>query len=226
MLRQKPTPHRPGIALCQPRGPAGQGTPKKKYTKNENTTTNTSCVMCDVMEEWWVDTPKRISPPLPKIMLCAAPTGGTALPSQPLKCKKGQPDSGTACLVTVTTQPGMLTPQQHSAAPLGGWPQGRRGLAGQEGSPPPPAFRYWDKGGGSLAVWAASVGVQAATCGTTVVAHKRATPPTTLSVRCVGGVISRPGCRQWCASFLFFFFWASGRKVPLGWVGPHLPVVQ
>ena len=80
-----------------------------------------SCDGSSMRREWWVDTPKRISPPLPKIMLCAAPTGSTALPSQPLKCKKGQPDSGTACLVTVTTQPGMLRPgtDRQAPAPLG-----------------------------------------------------------------------------------------------------------
>lgn len=53
-------------------------------------------------------TRKRISPPLPKIMLCAGPTKGSALPSHHQKCKWWQPDSRTAFLITVTTQPGML----------------------------------------------------------------------------------------------------------------------
>ena len=53
-------------------------------------------------------TRKRISPPLPKIMLCAGPMKGSALPSHHLKCKRWQPDSRAAFLITATTQPGML----------------------------------------------------------------------------------------------------------------------
>ena len=53
-------------------------------------------------------TRKRISPPLPKIQLCADPHWGPALPGRCEKCKSQQPDSRTACVITVATQPGML----------------------------------------------------------------------------------------------------------------------
>ena len=53
-------------------------------------------------------TRKRISPPLPKIVLCASPHWGPALLSRHTKCKVQQPNSRTACVITVSTQPGML----------------------------------------------------------------------------------------------------------------------
>ena len=52
---------------------------------------------------------KRIFPPLPKILLCADPHWGPALLGRHQKCKWQQPNSRTACLITVATQPGMLT---------------------------------------------------------------------------------------------------------------------
>ena len=53
-------------------------------------------------------TRKRIFPPLPKIQLCAGPHWGPALRGRREKCKSQQPHSRTACVITVTTQPGML----------------------------------------------------------------------------------------------------------------------
>jgi len=47
-------------------------------------------------------------PPLPKIMLCAKGETPLALPGHKAKCKAEHPNSRTACLITATTQPGML----------------------------------------------------------------------------------------------------------------------
>lgn len=44
---------------------------------------------------------KRRSPPLPKILLCAAHWCDAALPGSHLKCKKWPLDRRTACLITV-----------------------------------------------------------------------------------------------------------------------------
>ena len=57
-------------------------------------------------------TRKRIFPPLPKILLCAHPRKEWALPSRCKKCKSRQPSSRTACLITVTAQPGMLNDER------------------------------------------------------------------------------------------------------------------
>ena len=64
-------------------------------------------------------TRKRISPPLPKILLCADPHWEPALLSRRKKCKLQQPNSRTACVITVATQPGMLR-CGWGGGPLGG----------------------------------------------------------------------------------------------------------
>ena len=79
-------------------------------------------------------TRKRISPPLPKIQLCASPHWGPALPSRHTKCKVQQPDSRTACVITVATQPGMLP-----LCPVR--PDGGRGMVGA--SPRPEGKGRW-----------------------------------------------------------------------------------
>ena len=65
-------------------------------------------------------TRKRISPPLPKIKLCADPHWGPALPGRCEKCKSQQPDSRTACVITVATQPGMLPSLRTARRPSAG----------------------------------------------------------------------------------------------------------
>ena len=66
-------------------------------------------------------TRKRISPPLPKIQLCASPHWGPALPSRHTKCKVQQPNSRTACVITVSTQPGMLSWEREDGGMVATW---------------------------------------------------------------------------------------------------------
>ena len=73
------------------------------------------CVKIFLEKKWWVDAQAHRTTATKNYAVCC-PHMGTALPSQPPKCKGGQPDSGTACLVTVTTQPGMLSPKPPPAS--------------------------------------------------------------------------------------------------------------
>lgn len=76
-------------------------------------------------KKWWVDAQAHRTTATKNYAVCC-PHMGTALPSQPPKCKGGQPDSGTACVVTVTTQPGMLkgNPKRDRPPQPEPWPQG------------------------------------------------------------------------------------------------------
>ena len=80
---------------------------------------------CILDEKDGGSTRKRISPPLPKILLCADPHWEPALLSRRKKCKLQQPNSRTACVITVATQPGML--RVHLEGQPEGWGNARRG---------------------------------------------------------------------------------------------------
>ena len=82
-------------------------------------------------------TRKRIFPPLPKIQLCAGPHWGPALRGRREKCKSQQPHSRTACVITVTTQPGMLPAVRGPWAPA----EAKREAAVDARRMPPPPQR-------------------------------------------------------------------------------------
>lgn len=106
------------------------------------------CGVWCAKRKWWVDTQAHLPTATKNYAVCC-PHKRTALPSQPLKCKKGQPDSGTACLITVTTQPGML-PHTHwwlgHAWPWAGAPpagQGRQARPQGKGKGHPVLHCVW-----------------------------------------------------------------------------------